>query len=208
MWKHGIARTINEQRYKATDFERISLTVRHVIDSRRRVNRQDWIIGNQQWSLHIFFKLSKIFCYILSSFRFILAFCLFLSSSLDNFYMNYYLYICHDLAFEDSYYLNCLFYSFSRASLSWRCLCLSYHFKHLSATDWLAFFRSPFYFIKCLHRSSSSLLILWFSWFSKRCCSLIFSSFSWAICNSPLALVLICLYLSNSLVNWLTWRVS
>ena len=48
MWKHGIARTINAKPYKNADFERVSLTVRHVIDSRRKVLESDWLRVHMQ----------------------------------------------------------------------------------------------------------------------------------------------------------------
>ena len=36
-WKHGLGRIRQGQRFKEESFERISLTVRHVIESRRKV---------------------------------------------------------------------------------------------------------------------------------------------------------------------------
>ena len=39
-WRHGIGRVIDQTKYKTPEFERISLTVRHVIDTRRKVEQQ------------------------------------------------------------------------------------------------------------------------------------------------------------------------
>lgn len=36
-WMHGINRTLEGKKYREQEFERVSLTVRHVIDSRRKV---------------------------------------------------------------------------------------------------------------------------------------------------------------------------
>jgi alkylated DNA repair dioxygenase AlkB len=37
LYKHGIGRSIANVKYKTKDFERISLTLRHVIDTRRKL---------------------------------------------------------------------------------------------------------------------------------------------------------------------------
>ena len=40
-WKHGIGRILAGKTYKTSEFDRISLTVRHVIDTRRKVGIPD-----------------------------------------------------------------------------------------------------------------------------------------------------------------------
>jgi alkylated DNA repair dioxygenase AlkB len=39
-YRHGIGRVINNEKYKDDEFERISLTLRHVIETRRKVETQ------------------------------------------------------------------------------------------------------------------------------------------------------------------------
>lgn len=54
-WRHGIGRIFEGSRYKDEDFERISLTVRHVIDSRRKI--EVWYLSSMldkvRWKKHV-----------------------------------------------------------------------------------------------------------------------------------------------------------
>lgn len=40
-YRHGVGRVIGGNKYKKGDFERVSLTLRHVIDSRRKVDDEE-----------------------------------------------------------------------------------------------------------------------------------------------------------------------